>query len=195
MSAGVLSIPRQSTAENRAETEQTLPQPGWTALVAPVPALDPLLATIEAAHPGATRPGIPAHVTFLYPFLPLTALDSETTDWLAALAARHAPLTVEFAEVRVEPGFVYLDSPLLKPLTNEIRAHWPNLLPYLGQFGPDPVAHLSLAIGTTETDAIATLATTALPVTATLDHLWLVGHHNNEWQSLARFPFTATPTA
>lgn len=172
-----------------------MPQPGWTALVAPVPALDPLLAAIEAAHPGATRPGIPAHVTFLYPFLPLTELDSASTDRLTALAARHAPLTLEFAEVRVEPGFVYLDSPLLKPLTDEIRAHWPSLVPYLGRFGPDPVAHLSLAIGTTETDAIAALASSELPVTVTLDHLWLVGHDNDEWQTLGRFPFSATPTA
>lgn len=172
-----------------------MPQPGWTALVSPAPALDPLLAAIEAAHPGATRAGIPAHVTFLYPFLPLTELDSEATDWLTALAARQSPLTVEFAQARVEPGFVYLDSPLLTPLTGEIRAHWPDLVPYLGRFGPDPVAHLSLAIGTAETDAIAALAATALPTSVTLDHLWLVGHDNDEWQNLGRFPFAATPTA
>lgn len=175
-----------------------MPQSGWTALVAPAPALDPLLATIEAAHPGATRVGIPAHATFLYPFLPLAELDRDTTDWLTALAARHAPLTLEFAEVRIEPGFVYLDSPRLKPLADEIRAHWPNLIPYLGRFGPHPIAHLSLAIGIADpaqTKAIAGLAATALPTTATLDHLWLVGHHNDEWQTLGRFPFGATPTA
>jgi hypothetical protein len=180
-----------------------VPQPGWTALVAPVPELTPVLATIEAEHPGVTRPGIPAHVTFLYPFVPLTELDSGTTDWLTALAARHAPLTLQFTQVRVEPGFVYLDSPSLKPLTDEIRAHWPDLIPYLGRFGPDPVAHLSLAIGTAETGAIAALAATALPryratalpKTVTIDHLWLVGHDNDEWQTLARFPFGAGPAA
>jgi hypothetical protein len=172
-----------------------MPQSGWTALVAPVPALDPLLAAIEAAHPGATRAGIPAHVTFLYPFLPLTELDSGVTGWLTALAARQAPLTLEFAQVRVEPGFVYLDSPLLTPLTDEIRAHWPQLIPYLGRFGADPVAHLSLAIGVAETQAIAEIAATALPRIATLDHLWLAGNDNDEWRSLGRFPFAATPTA
>jgi hypothetical protein len=175
-----------------------LPQPGWTALVSPAPALDPLLAAIEAAHPGATRAGIPAHVTFLYPFLPSTELDSAATDWLTAFAARQSPLTLEFAQPRVEPGFVYLDSPVLAPLTDEIRAHWPHLVPYLGRFGPDPVAHLSLALGIADpadTEAIAKLAATELPRTATLDHLWLVGNDNDEWQSLGRFPFAATPTA
>jgi hypothetical protein len=172
--------------------ERTMSQPGWTALIAPAPELDPVLAAIEAAHPGATRPGIPAHVTFLYPFVPLTELDGETTDWLTALAARHTRLTLEFAEARVEPGFVYLASSSLKPLSDEIRVHWPNLIPYLGRFGPDPVAHLSLAIGIAdpaETEAIAELAATALPTTVTLDQLWLVGNDNDEWQTLGRFPF------
>ena len=175
-----------------ARTEQGMPQPGWTALTAPVPALDPVLATIEAAHPGATRPGIPAHVTFLYPFVPLAELDSATTDRLTAIAARHAPLTLQFDGVRIEPGFVYLDSPLLKPLTDEIRAQWPELVPYLGRYGSDPVAHLSLAIDVaeqTETLNIATLAASVLPKAVTIDHLWLAGHDNGEWRTLGRFPF------
>ncbi|HEX4226860.1 MAG TPA: 2'-5' RNA ligase family protein [Pseudonocardiaceae bacterium] len=171
-----------------------MPKAGWTALVAPVPALDPLLARVEAARPGATRPGIPAHVTFLYPFLPMTELDATVTDWLAALAARHAPLSLQFTEVHVEPGFVYLASPLLESLTDEIRAHWPNLVPYLGQFGPNPVAHLSLAIGITDTSPIADLAATALPTTGRLEKLWLVGHDDGQWLSLGEFPLTGKAT-
>jgi hypothetical protein len=171
-----------------------MPQPDWTALTAPVPAIDPLLATVEAAHPGATRPGIPAHVTFLYPFVPITAIGTETTDWLTAFAARYAPLTLEFSEVRIEPGFVYLDSPLLTPLTDEIRAHWPDLVPYLGRFGPDPVAHLSIALDIADpTDAlsIATIAASALPKQARVDQLWLAGNDNGDWRTLRSFPFTA----
>lgn len=167
-----------------------MPKAGWTALVAPVPALDPLMARVAAACPGATRPGIPAHVTFLYPFLPMTELDATATDRLTALAAGHAPLSLEFTEVHVEPGFVYLASPLLAPLTEQIRANWPNLVPYLGQFGPNPVAHLSLAIGIADTDAVADLAATALPATGRLDKLWLVGHDNGQWLSLGEFPLT-----
>ena len=171
-----------------------MPTPGWTALTAPAPALDPVLATIEAAYPHATRSGIPAHFTFLYPFVPLEPLGADTTDWLAELAARHAPLTLQFHEVRIEPGFVYLDSPLLKPLTDEIRAHWPDLVPYLGRFGPDPVAHLSLAIDVadqTQTLNIATLAASVLPKQVTVDRLWLAGYDDTEWRTLGTFPFTA----
>lgn len=171
-----------------------MPQPGWTALTAPVPALDPLLATVEAHHPGATRPGIPAHATFLYPFVPLETLDSATTDWLTELAARQAPITLEFDDVAVEPGFVYLSSPALMPLTEEIRAHWPDLVPYQGRFGPNPVAHISLAIGVVDPSdnlTIATLAEENLPKEAGIDHLWLVGNEDGQWRTLGRFPFTA----
>jgi hypothetical protein len=170
-----------------------MPRPGSTALTAPVPALDPVLAAVEAHHPGATRPNT-AHVTFLYPFVPMPALDSATTDWLSALAARQAPITLEFHEVSVEPGFVYLSSPLLAPLTDEIRSHWPELVPYLSRFGPNPVAHISLAIDITDQSdalAIATVAAANLPERASIDHLWLVGHDDTDWHTLGRFPFTA----
>lgn len=171
-----------------------MPQDGWTALSAPVPAIDPVLARIEAEHPGATRPGIPAHFTFLYPFVPLADIGPDTIDWLAALSSRHAGITFEFAEVRVEPGFVYLDSPLLQPLTDEIRGHWPDLVPNLGRFGPNPVAHLSLAIDIAdhaETLKIAGLATSMLPTQARVDKLWLAGHDDGEWRTLGLFPLSA----
>lgn len=174
-----------------------MPQDGWTALTAPAPAIDPVLARIEAEHPGVTRPGIPAHFTFLYPFLPLTEVGPDTIDWLTALSSRHAGITLELAEVRVEPGFVYLDSPLLRPLTDEIRAHWPTLVPYLGRFGPDPVAHLSLAIdvaGPDETRKIAALAASLLPKRVRVDKLWLAGHENGAWRTLGTFPLTAQQT-
>jgi hypothetical protein len=170
-----------------------MPQSGWTALTGPVPALDPLLASIEAAHPGATRPGVPAHVTFLYPFVSMTELDTATTDWLTALASRHAPLSLEFTEVRTEPGFVYLGSPLLTPLTLEIRAHWPHLVPYLGRFGQAPEAHLSLAIDVADPADLATIveiASAALPKRARVEKLWLVGNDEGRWRPLGDFPLT-----
>ncbi len=172
-----------------------MPQPGWTALTAPVPALDPVLAAVEAHHPGATRPDTPAHVTFLYPFVAMddaNSVDAATTDWLTALAARQAPITLELHDVAIEPGFVYLSSPLLTPLTDEIRAHWPDLVPYLGRFGPNPVAHISLAIdiaNQSDALAIATVAAANLPKRASIDRLWLVGHDGGDWRTLGRFPF------
>jgi hypothetical protein len=161
-----------------------------TALTAPVPAIDPVLARIEAEYPGATRPDIPAHFTFLYPFVPQADVGPDTIDWLTALSSRHAGITLELPEVRIEPGFVYLYSPLLQPLTDEIRGHWSDLVPYLGRFGPNPVAHLSLAIDVaeqTETLEIATLAASLLPRQVRVDKLWLAGHDNGAWRTLATF--------
>lgn len=165
-----------------------------TALVAPVPAVDPMLTAIEAAHPGVTRPGLPAHVTFLYPFVPTDSLDAAATDWLTGLAARQTRLSLTFPEVSIDNGFVYLASPQLKPLTDEIRAHWPDSVPYLGQFGLDPDAHISLAIDIadpTESLKIAGTAASVLAKNATVDELWLVANDNGQWQTQRRFPFTA----
>jgi hypothetical protein len=40
-----------------------MPTNGQSALVIPVPAADPLLASVAARYPGTVREGVPAHVS------------------------------------------------------------------------------------------------------------------------------------
>src|SRR5436309_11164707 len=108
-----------------------------TALVAPVPAADLLLAAVAADHPAAVRTGLPAHVTLLYPFVSAAALDSDGVPWLREFAAAQPPVELEFTEVVHTADFVYLPAAPLGPLVRAARDRWPALAPYAGRFGAD----------------------------------------------------------
>ncbi|HEX3784284.1 MAG TPA: 2'-5' RNA ligase family protein [Pseudonocardiaceae bacterium] len=170
-----------------------MPQQGQTAVIMPVPAADPILAAVAAEYPDAVRPGIPAHVSLLYPFLPAEALDAEVSDWLSDLATRTPPLAPRFTELVVEPGFAHLSVPEFGPLTSAIRARWPEVVPYGGRFGPTPVAHLTIAMGFAPADAdrITALTRPFLPLSVTVDELWLLALTSG-WQRLGRFPFSGS---
>lgn len=143
----------------------------------PVPAADPVLAEVADSHPHAVRPGLPAHVSLLYPFLDASRIDVTTLEWLRALAAAQPPVELSFDEVGREPGFVYLDASQLGALAEQVWGRWPEILPYGGQFGPRPGAHVTVAMGISEdeADSIAERAAKLLPMTGVVDRFWLVG--------------------
>jgi hypothetical protein len=173
-----------------------VPPQGQTALITPVPAADPILAAIAAEYPDAVRPGIPAHVSLLYPFLPADELDGghpETSDWLTAFAVRTRPVRATFTDIATEPGFAYLSSPELTPLSTAIREQWPEITPYGGRFGAAPVAHLTVAMdfAAADTAGIVDLARQFLPLTVTVEELWLLALATT-WRQVGRFRFTGT---
>ena len=158
-----------------------VPQPGQSALIIPVPAAAPLLARVRAAFPSVVREGDTGHVTMLYPFT------AATPEKLAEVADSLAPVDVVLDRVVQEPGFVALTSTALAPLTAQVRRHWPEVVPYGGRFGPSPEAHLTLAMGVTDTDA-ATIVALVAPVPARLDQLWLLSFAGT-WQVTGRYAF------
>ncbi|AHH93754.1 2'-5' RNA ligase family protein [Kutzneria viridogrisea] len=157
-----------------------MPTPGQTAIVLPVPAADPILNAVARSHPHAVRPGISAHVSLLYPWLPVSEVDDAEVSALAEVVGGTPRSVVQFEEVGREPGFVYLSSPGLTTLTDAVRARWPGVAPYGGRFGPNPVAHLSVAMGVTDEEAeqVAATAREHLPLKATLDEVWVVAHED-----------------
>ncbi|MFI7007911.1 2'-5' RNA ligase family protein [Streptomyces sp. NPDC050145] len=113
---------------------------GDTALTIHVPEADGLVRTPSRAH-----------VTVLYPFLPLPRLTGAADARLAALFAAVRPFTLTFHEPRRWPGVLYLapepDNPL-RALTKAVRDHWPEAVPYRGVFGHEGLdPHLTLASG------------------------------------------------
>jgi hypothetical protein len=58
------------------------------------------------------------------------------------------------------------------------RAQWPQLVPYSGRFGADPLPHLTLARGLRAADGamIADRLRRFLPLTASADKVWLVAY-------------------
>ena len=162
---------------------------GRTGLVIPVPAADPLLASVAARYPGTVREGVGAHVSLLYPFVPVPELDEDVTDTLSELFAGQPWIPVTFRQCRRSQGFVYLrpdPGDELEALTNRARRRWPGVD---GERAHNDIGpHLTVAMGATE-EAAATIereVTAALPVSAQLREVWLVAF-DGKWGLHSRF--------
>src|SRR3954470_24400900 len=77
-----------------------------SALIVAVPEAEPAVAAHRERLDRATRWGIPAHVTVLYPFLPPHDLDQRVAAVLAAVAAREPAfdLTLRLITGREDDG-------------------------------------------------------------------------------------------
>lgn len=116
-----------------------------TAVVVRV-ALPDALENIRRRHDPAAASGVPAHVTVLYPFVPVSQLAPAIRRDLAEIASGVQPFAVRFAEVRRFPGVVYLAPEPAGPfaaLTASIVSRFPDYQPYAGEH-TDIVPHLTL---------------------------------------------------
>lgn len=145
-----------------------------------VPAVGPLidrwrLATVESAAQGG-----PPHVTALYPWIDAPVGEQSLADVADALASCE-PVALTFDRLdRFPSGVLYLaldheSEQAVRRLTAHLMRHYPECLPYGGEF-PDPHPHLTVAQGAPrDLDAIATEVADALephlPFRATVDHL------------------------
>lgn len=167
-----------------------MPSEGRTGVVIPVPEAQELLASVASRHPEAVRPGVPAHVSVLYPFL--RQFDDEVLAALRELFAGRSAIPVRFAECRRRGGFVHLrPSPddQLRALTAEAMRRWPDVPPYEGKYEPEP--HLTLATNVPDdtATAIAREVAAELPVVAELSEAWLVVFDGERWTRRERFAF------
>ena len=163
-----------------------------SALVLLAPDLEPLVSRWrDALDPSAGR-GVPAHLTVLYPWVPVDDLDDAVLADLRALAAAHAPVSVRF------DGFDRFDHTLwldpvpagpLQVLTLAVAARWPNHPPYEGKFDL-VVPHLTVADSVDPDDLAHVVSDIAprLPVETTLTHLTLLVSDGTRWSVHSRYP-------
>ncbi|MEV7096173.1 2'-5' RNA ligase family protein [Amycolatopsis sp. NPDC051045] len=168
-----------------------MPESGTTALVILLPAAEPVLAAARRVDPALVRPGLPAHVTALYPFLPDGSLTDEVFAAIRALAAAFAPPEVRLTEFVAAPGFAALPAPALQPVADAVCARWPEIPPYGGRFGPRPVAHLTVAMGGSEEalERVAQEVRPLLPLTDRAGALQLVALTERGWEPRLEAPF------
>lgn len=161
-----------------------MPTPGTSALVVTLPSAAVLLETAAAVDPGLVRPGLPPHVTALYPFLPADRLTDRTDADVSQLAAKFPATEVQLTDLVLAPGFVAAAAPALQPLADAVCDHWPDTPPYGGRFGAHPPAHLTIALGGTDDQRaeVAERARAALPVTARAETLHLVVLTEQGWR-------------
>lgn len=167
-----------------------MPEPGTTALVILLPAAEPVLAAARRTAPGLVRPGLPAHVTALYPFLPDSSVTDSVLSDVSALASTLSPVEVDLDELVITPGFAAVMTPSLQPVADAVCARWPEVLPYGGRFGPRPVAHLTVAMGGTDEDLerVASAVRPVLPLTDRAEALQLVALTEQGWEPRLEAP-------
>ncbi|MGD6751299.1 2'-5' RNA ligase family protein [Streptomyces sp. BH105] len=157
--------------------------PGDTALTIHVPEADTLVRTPSRAH-----------ITLLYPFLPLDRITPEADAALDALFAATPQIALTFSEVRRWPGVLYLPPAPddgLRALTKSIRERWPEAVPYRGIFGDEGLdPHLTLASGAGTDDIPETEFTGALPLHARVESVKLIVTEGagTGWRDLRTYP-------
>ena len=124
-----------------------------------VPATDPITAVVvrialprglerlRRRHDPAAAAGVPAHVTLLYPFLPVGDLGPAIRRELAVIARRVEPFDARFAGVGRFPGVVYLVPEPPSPFAALTAAIWSMFdeYPPYGGAHDDIRPHLTIA--------------------------------------------------
>jgi len=148
------------------------------------------LERVRRRHDIAAASGAPAHVTLLFPFLPVTQLTLDVRRELAEIAGSIRPFEVRLTEVGRFPGVVYLAPEPAAPfaeLTASIVARFPDYLPYGGAY-PAVIPHLTLTESDeAPLDAIADAAARSLPFTRHVSAIELLtedraGPWHRHWQ-------------
>jgi 2'-5' RNA ligase len=158
-----------------------------TALVVPVRAADALVDR------SAREPGMPAHITLIYPFLPGRTIGEEVELELAALVRAVPRFDFALSSVGRFPGVVYLAPEPVGPfveLTEAFAVRWPERPPYGGAY-EQIVPHLTVA----NFDVAYPGLSERLPVPARAEEVWLMVRIAARWVRRARFPLGPASTS
>jgi 2'-5' RNA ligase len=141
---------------------------------------------------------VPAHVTLLYPFMPVEGLDDKVRAALGRIVASEPTFTVRFNGIARFPNVVYLPPEPADPfqrLTAAIAAQFPDYPPYQGAY-ETVVPHMTVAqdVPTDFYAAAEHALPAALPVTQIVREAWLIGHMPEQpWHTLWRLPLGDAP--
>lgn len=161
---------------------------GRTALIIPLDAGAEVNRWRLRADPIA--PDIPAHVTVLFPFLPLEETDDAVRDRLRSICAPVAARDLHLTSVGTFPSVVWLrpdPGEWLIELTEQVWAAWPDHPPYEGAHA-DIIPHLTVAHGAEHVDEVTRDLTPILPITARAEAVHLFAFHDGVWSDRAQFP-------
>jgi 2'-5' RNA ligase len=157
-----------------------------TALIVPVPSVEPILAEWRGDHREETALG--PHITILYPFLPPWRITRSVERELGEMTADIAFFDFQFSRIERFPQVHYLapepEQPFIR-LTEQIVSRWPGQLPYGGAFNR-VVPHLTVATDASEA-SLSSLAR-RLPLRAQATVLQLVQQNSRGWIARGTWP-------
>lgn len=168
-------------------------EPGRSAVIVPVPAVEPVVSRWRRRFDVSARYGVPAHVTVLYPFLHQSRLDDGVLARLGTVCATTSALEVAFPRLAHFPNVLYLQPEPSEPfrrLTAAVAEQWPETPPYGGVYA-EVIPHLTVAHDVDEAAffAVEREVTPHLPVRAWLEEAWLYSYDGERWRPRTRLPF------
>ena len=164
-----------------------------SALIIPVPSIEPAIAEYRSRFDPAASLGMPAHVTVFYPFLRFWPSASDVEAELQLALARCESFQFKLAGVRKFPGVLYLAPDPPEPFidaTSAIQERWPRLRPYGGAHA-EIVPHLSVAHDSWPLHLEGALEE-LLPMEAEAREVWwLEQDRSGRWSRRCRIPLRA----
>ncbi|HEU0042503.1 MAG TPA: 2'-5' RNA ligase family protein [Jiangellaceae bacterium] len=166
-------------------------RPGQTGLIVAVPEAEAAVGEFRRSYDHAAAYGVPAHLTVLFPFLPVDRIDRDVHTELANLLGALEPFDVRFERTDRFPDVLFLapepEEPL-RELTSSVAARWSEYQPYGGQFA-DVVPHLTVAQSDDQRvlDDIECSVAARLPIAATVTGVRLISFDGNRWNSWHEF--------
>lgn len=165
--------------------------PNESAIVVPVPEVEPLVSSLRMQYDKSASLGVPAHITLLYPFRAASGAEKEIEkliEFFSAIPAFQFSLT----EVRRFPQTAYLHPDVPERFTEIIRnlsQKWPDCRPYRGAF-QDIIPHLTVA---DQVDAqvlrlVEDRLRSHIPITCMAKEAWLLcSNEHGLWSRRERF--------
>ena len=163
-----------------------------TALIVAVPEAEQLVGEWRAKHDSSAQHGVPAHITLLFPFMPVEEVDEQILGELRDLFASQPSFRYRLPRVARFPEVAWLAPDPASPfsdLTELIVSRYPEYPPYEG-IHDEVIPHLTVAEGGPELqDEVDAALTPSLPLEAeALEVTMIVEDASGEWHSGERFP-------
>jgi hypothetical protein len=163
-------------------------------LLVPVPSAEDSVARFRKRLDPASRLGVPAHVSVLYPFAPPARLDDAAMERLSVIFEGVGAFDFELAHVGwFDERVLYLapePASTFVGITNALAAGFPDYPPYGGEF-PEVIPHLTLGEGASapRMRRAARRVQRHLPVRATAAEVWLMAPDGaGHWHTHHAFP-------
>lgn len=142
-----------------------------------------------------TAPGMPPHVTLVYPFIPLERLDDADVAALRRIVASSPAFSFALRDVARFDRVLYLAPDPAAPfvgLTGAIVERWPQHPPYEGAYA-EAVPHLTVVQGREPVRLVSQMHE-ALPLSGYASEVWLmVERSDGMWAMHGRCALRRTP--
>jgi hypothetical protein len=172
---------------------------GQSAVIVPVPAVEPAVSSWRALFDTSAGFGVPAHVTVIFPFVPVDRLADHDLDDLAAIFRAEPEFTVTFARLDAFAGMDGAADPLylvpepdaaFRRLTSALPIRWPETPPYAGTIS-DPIPHVTVTEFARAADSRAARNSIQprLPISSKIDRGCLIAFDGTGWREMLNLPF------